>query len=78
MHIQRLTIEYRLRYQQATVKRFEGFDSAFVYMDRETLWRNLAADGKLPNLPLGRPYKASSKTQVRIVLLAREIRRFAP
>ncbi len=45
----RQTLEQRWSFQQATVMCFVDFASAFDSVDRDSLWRIMAADGMPPN-----------------------------
>ncbi len=44
MHYLRLKLEQRWSFQQATVMCFVDFASAFDSVDRDSLWRIMAAD----------------------------------
>ncbi len=50
MHKLRRTLEQRWSFQQATVMCFVEFASAFDSVDRDSLWRILAAGGIPPKL----------------------------
>ncbi len=66
MHNLRRTLEQRLSFQQATEVCFFDFASAFDSVDRDSLWRIMAADGIPPKLlRVIKAYYSSTKMKVR-------------
>ncbi len=66
MHSMRRTLKQRWSFQQATVICFIVFASAFVTVDRDSLWRIMAADRMPPKLlRLIKAYYSSTKMKVR-------------
>ncbi len=66
MHNLSRTLEQRWSFQQATGMCFVDFASAFDFVDRDSLWRILAADGMPPTLlRLTKAYYSSTKMKVR-------------
>ncbi len=66
MHNLRRTLEQRWSFQQATVMCLVDFGSAFDSVDRDSLWRIMAADGIPPKLlRLIKAYYSSTKMKVR-------------
>ncbi len=64
MHNPRRTLEQRWSYHNATALCFIGIASAFDSVDRDSLWRIVAADG-IPTR-LSRLIKASTKMKVKV------------
>ncbi len=66
MHKLRRTMEQRWSFQQVTVMCFVDFASALDSVDRDFLWRIMAADGMPPNLlRLIKVYYSSTRMNVR-------------
>ncbi len=66
IHNLRRILEQRWSFQQATVMCFVDFASAFDSVDRDSLWRIMAADGMPPKLlRLIKAYYSSTKMKVR-------------
>ncbi len=62
MHNLRRTLELRWSFHQATVMCFVDFTSVFDSVDRDSLWRIMAADGMPPKLlRLIKAYYSSTK-----------------
>ncbi len=66
MHSLRRTLEQRWSFLQATVMCFVDFASAFDSVDRDSLWRIMAAEGMPPKLlRLIKAFYSSTKMKVR-------------